>query len=148
PIATQAPIAFDHVHLTGPDPAAMRDWYAKTFGAKIGSQSFLAKTLDLPPVMGVVQLSRVDRVAFSLMNSQPPYSAPPAVVGSGTKTHAVDHIGFEIKGLEARWPALEKAAGKVESAPRKAGANGSITYAFIFDPWGTLIELTEGYSAQ
>ena len=54
-----------------------------------------------------------------------------------------DHIGFEIKNLEAFTKKLEADGIKLDVAYRTVPAL-NIAIAFIKDPWGTNIELTEG----
>lgn len=147
PVAPAGPIAFDHVHVMAQDFTAMKQWYAKTFGAKIGSQTFLSKGLDLPGLPSALQFSRVEGAAFSLTGSPAPYSSPagvPAMIG--TKNHVVDHLGFEVKGLEAFCQQLEKSGIKLDMSYRKVPAVG-LSIAFVTDPWGTSIELTEGLNA-
>ena len=61
----------------------------------------------------------------------------------GTQGRALDHIGFEVKGLEAFIKKLEAQGIKLASPYRQVPALG-IAIAFITDPWGTYIELTEG----
>jgi len=56
---------------------------------------------------------------------------------------AIDHIGFEIKNLEAFTKKLEADGIKLDRPYTKVAALG-IAIAFIKDPWGTNIELTEG----
>ena len=74
------PIALHHVHFFGQQNAEMRAWYEKTFGAKPRQGGgFLAA--DLPGV------------ALNFTQS------PEATVG--TSGRSIDHIGFEVKGLEA-----------------------------------------------
>ena len=73
-------IALHHVHFATPDVAEMQAWYAKAFGAVPGTRgSFQAA--DLPGV----------NLTFS-------GSATPV---KPTRGKALDHIGFEIKNLEA-----------------------------------------------
>jgi len=63
----------------------------------------------------------------------------------GTKGRALDHIGFEVKDLEAFCKKLEASGVKFDVTYRKVPALG-IAVAFFTDPWGTYIELTEGLS--
>jgi catechol 2,3-dioxygenase-like lactoylglutathione lyase family enzyme len=56
---------------------------------------------------------------------------------------ALDHIGFEVRDLEAFCKKLEAAGIKFEVPYRKMQQLG-IALAFFTDPWGTRIELTEG----
>ena len=66
-------------------------------------------------------------------------SAAPA----GTKGRVLDHIGFEVKDLEAFTRKLEATGVKFTVAYRKIPQLG-IAIAFFTDAWGTYIELTEG----
>ena len=59
-----------------------------------------------------------------------------------TKGRALDHIGFEIKNLEAFTKKLEASGIKIDT-PYKVLPNG-LAIAYVSDPWGTSIELTEG----
>jgi len=60
-----------------------------------------------------------------------------------TKGRALDHIGFEVKGLEAFCKDLEAKGVKFDLPFRKVPAIG-LSLAFLTDPFGTYIELTEG----
>jgi hypothetical protein len=62
-----------------------------------------------------------------------------------TKGRVVDHVGFEVNGLPALLRKLE-GLGIVAENVRRVPELG-IDIAFITDPWGTLIELTEGLDA-
>jgi catechol 2,3-dioxygenase-like lactoylglutathione lyase family enzyme len=115
------PIALHHVHFAGP-PAEMRDWYVKVFGARPGTRGIYV-TADLPGV----------DLSFSA-------AAAPAV---GTRGRVLDHIGFEVKDLVAFCGKLEAMGVKIDRPPNKIPAL-NVTVAFITDPWGTSIELTEG----
>jgi catechol 2,3-dioxygenase-like lactoylglutathione lyase family enzyme len=124
----QAPIQLHHVHFFGERQAEMQAWYAKTFGAaaaqQVPGQAFM--TAQLPGVT----------LSFS------PSQTPTA----GTTGRALDHIGFEIKGLEAFTKKLEADGIPLTVTYRTIPAL-DIAIAFIQDPWGTNIELTEGLAA-
>ena len=60
-----------------------------------------------------------------------------------TKGRSLDHIGFEVKNLEAFCKKLEADGIKLTGPYRKVPALG-IAVAFMTDPWGTYIEMTEG----
>ena len=59
-----------------------------------------------------------------------------------TRGRRLDHIGFEIEGLDAFCKALE-AQGVEFDRPYSTLPSG-FGLAFLTDPWGTYIELTEG----
>ena len=115
-------ISLHHIHFAAPDVEAMRAWYVKTFGAKPGMRgSFQAA--DLPGV----------NLTYS--------PAPAPVVG--TRGRALDHIGFEVRDLEKFCQRLESQGLKLDRPYSKVPSLG-IAIAFLTDPWGTYIELTEG----
>ena len=60
-----------------------------------------------------------------------------------TQGRALDHIGFEIENLEAFTKKLEADGIPLTVSYRTVPAL-NIAIAFIKDPWGTNIELTEG----
>jgi predicted enzyme related to lactoylglutathione lyase len=121
--AQTAPILPNHVHFFADKNAEMADWYVKVFGAKAGRP-----TPDFVPA----------NVPGSGMNFSP--SPMPT---AGTQGRAIDHIGFEIKNLEAFTKQLEAQGIKLTVPMREVPALG-LHIAFITDPWGTYIELTEG----
>ena len=59
-----------------------------------------------------------------------------------TKGRSLDHIGFEVKNLDALVKNLETSGTKLEAPPRMV-PNSNVKIAFLTDPWGTYIELTE-----
>jgi len=122
------PIKFHHVHFFVADAGgtnsvlAMQAWYAKTFGAKPGKRGQF-EAADLPGV----------NLTFAKSDT-------PTV---GTKGRALDHIGFEIKDLQAFCKKAEAAGIKLDM-PYTPRPDLGIALAFITDPWGTYIELNEG----
>ena len=120
-----APIQLHHVHFFGEKHAEMQAWYAKTFGAA-------AQPANPNQVFVTAQLPGV---TLSFSPSQTPTVA--------TQGRALDHIGFEIKNLEAFTKKLEAEGIPLTVSYRTVPAL-DIAIAFIKDPWGTNIELTEG----
>jgi len=64
-----------------------------------------------------------------------------------TKGRALDHIGFEVTDLEAFVKGLEAKGIKLEGPVRQV-PNTTVKSAFLTDPWGTYIELTEGLAGK
>ena len=120
--AQAQPIMSHHVHFTGPQKE-MQAWYMEMFGAAAGTSAnaaFISATLpgltmNFTPAQGTV----------------------------ATRGRAIDHIGFEVKNLEAFVKQLEAKGIKPNMAYRSVPQAG-LAIAFITDPWGTYIELTEG----
>jgi predicted enzyme related to lactoylglutathione lyase len=121
----KAPIQLHHIHFFGQMNTEMQAWYAKTFGAKM---------LPANPGSAFVQ----DQLPGVFLNFTP--SPTPTV---GTTGRAIDHIGFEVKNLEAFTKKLEADGIKLDRPYTKIPALG-IAIAFIKDPWGTNIEMSEG----
>ena len=123
--AQARPIQLHHMHFANPQNADMAAWYEKTFGATVR-----------PAPAGLPFLSaELPGVFLDFSSSTTPVT--------GTQGRALDHIGFEVKGLEAFTKKLEAAGIKLERPYTPVPALG-IAIAFIKDPWGTYIELTEG----
>jgi predicted enzyme related to lactoylglutathione lyase len=62
-----------------------------------------------------------------------------------TKGRALDHIGFDVKNLEAFLNNLQANGIKLDRPYTKTPL---VALAFIYDPWGTYIELNERPSYQ
>jgi predicted enzyme related to lactoylglutathione lyase len=121
----KAPIQLHHIHFFGQQNREMREWYEKTFGAA-----------DLAAAPGAAFVQA--QLPGVFLNFTP--SPTPTV---GTTGRAIDHIGFEIRGLEAFLKKLEAQGIKLDRPYTKIAGLG-IAVAFIKDPWGTNIELSEG----
>ncbi len=120
------PIIAHHIHLYVPESevAAAKDWYATTFGGVRGMRW------------------RYDAVDFPGINFN--FSASPTALAP-TRGRRLDHVGFEVQNLEAFCRTLE-ARGITFDRPYAKLPNG-LGVAFLTDPWGTYIELTEGLRA-
>jgi catechol 2,3-dioxygenase-like lactoylglutathione lyase family enzyme len=117
-------IAYSHTHFFATDREAMRNWYAKVFGAtpQAGpNANFITATLP----GGVLNFT----------------SAPGAV--QGTKGRALDHVGFEVKNLEDFCKRVEAQGIKLD-VPYRFVERLHLGVAALTDPWGTYIELNEG----
>jgi catechol 2,3-dioxygenase-like lactoylglutathione lyase family enzyme len=121
----QPAITLHHIHYYTQQVDAMKAWYVQTLGAKGGMRGTF-QAADLPGV----------NLTFS--------PSPEAVVG--TKGRSLDHVGFEVKDLEAFCRKLEAAGVTFDRPYTKVAALG-IGIAFFTDPFGTYIELTEGLDA-
>jgi catechol 2,3-dioxygenase-like lactoylglutathione lyase family enzyme len=123
--AQTTPIRLHHIHMFSQNNTEMQAWYVKTFGAKPrpATPGSVFVSADLPGVI----------LNFT------PATGPVA----GTQGRAVDHIGFEVKNLEAFTKQLEAGGVKLARPYTKVEALG-IAIAFVTDPWGTSIELTDG----
>lgn len=109
------PVASHHIHFYFADVGAAKQWYVDTFGATPGKRGNF-EAADLPGV----------NLTFGGAQNALP----------GTKGRVLDHIGFEVKGLEGFSKKLEANGTKFDIAYRKVPALG-IAIAFFTDPWGT-----------
>jgi catechol 2,3-dioxygenase-like lactoylglutathione lyase family enzyme len=116
------PVSFHHIHFYTADPLAIQAWYAEKFGAKPGKRA---------------QWEAGDLPGANLTYAKAPDAVAPTV------NRALDHIGFEVRDLEAFCKKLEASGVKFDSPYRKLPQMG-LAIAFLTDPWGTRIELTEG----
>jgi catechol 2,3-dioxygenase-like lactoylglutathione lyase family enzyme len=117
------PIIAHHIHLNVPEDQVIpaRDWYARNFGGAAGKRWRYDAT-DFPGI----------NLNFS--------TAPEATVP--TRGRRLDHIGFEVRNLEAFCAELEANGIVFDQAYRRLPSG--LGLAFLTDPWGTYIELTEG----
>jgi len=122
--AQQAPIVSHHIHFFGDEADAMRAWYVDVFGAKAqegGGAGFVVASL---PGLNLNYTNTAEATA-------------------GTSGHVIDHIGFEVDDLKAFIARLEAKGIKLD-VPYREIPDAGLAIAFITDPWGTYIELTEG----
>jgi catechol 2,3-dioxygenase-like lactoylglutathione lyase family enzyme len=117
--------AAHHLHFMLADYLKLRDWYVETFSAVPRKRG----TIDSADVPGM-------NLSFATSNN------PPTL---GTKGRTVDHIGFEITNLEAFCKKLEARGIKFDVPYREVPIIG-LKIAYITDPSGVYIELTEGYN--
>jgi catechol 2,3-dioxygenase-like lactoylglutathione lyase family enzyme len=123
----KVPMTFHHIHEVATDQESVRSWYVKTFGAKAGKRG------DYPAAMvpgGEVDFRKGDAAA-----------AP-------TKGRSLDHIGFEVKNLEAFCKKLQADGVTFDTPYRVVPQLDGLKIAYILDPIGTRIELTEGFASR
>ena len=120
-------IVHHHVHFTNPQFVEMGRWYMTALNAteRPGATDFFFGA-DLPGIGYMLNFFRWE----------------PKETLVGTRGRAVDHVGFEVRNLRpfvATLPAKNITATAVERDPALG-----VDRATIVDPWGTVIELTEG----
>ncbi|HEX3376379.1 MAG TPA: VOC family protein [Candidatus Acidoferrales bacterium] len=120
-------IEMNHIHFYPVDIPAMQAWYAKTFGGIPGKRARVATPgwIDCDDLPGV-----------NLSFSQGKTALAP------TKGRSLDHIGFDVKDLEAFVKKLDAQGTKLDEPIRNA-PNGTTKVAYLTDPSGTRIELTQ-----
>ena len=120
------PLEHFHVHFYATDTDALRAWYVKHFGAAM-------------PTSTSANAAGVPGISFSFRKTTTAQAA--------TKGRSLDHIGFEVKDLEAFCKKLAADGIAFESPFRDVPRLG-LKIAFLIDPAGTRIELTEGLAAR
>ena len=122
------PIKHHHVHFVNRDFVAMQQWYMKVFNATLreGQTDFFIGA-DLPGVGYMLNF-------FSWLPTE-------NLIGTGGR--AVDHVGFEVRDLEAFCEELNR-KGIALAAPYRRDEATGLAVAKLTDPWGTVVELTEG----
>ena len=113
-----------HIHFLTPDYVKLLDWYADIFSLPKRKRGTIETTADAPGMNLSFQTATMPTV--------------------GTKGRTIDHIGFEIKDLAAFCKKLE-ARGIKFDVPYREVPQIALKIAYITDPSGVYIELTEGY---
>ena len=124
--ALSVPVEHFHVHFYAADIDALRAWYVKHFGAAM-------------PTPTNANATGVPGISYSFRKTDKPQAA--------TKGRSLDHIGFEVKDLEAFCKKLAADGVTFESPFRDVPSLG-LKIAFLIDPAGTRIELTEGLAGR
>jgi catechol 2,3-dioxygenase-like lactoylglutathione lyase family enzyme len=133
--ALPTPVSMNHIHFFPADAASIKTWYVKAFGANPGRRPCVA-CLSQPRMIEADDLPGVN-LSFS-----PGTRAP-----LPTRGRAIDHIGFEVDNLET-FVAQLAARGIHIEAPIRRIEGTRLKVAFLTDPFGTYIELTEGLAPQ
>lgn len=129
-VACAEQATYHHVHLRADDTAAAAQWYADHFGGEAGR-------------MVVFDVTQFDGVTLIFYPKEQPGvdGTPHPGALEGSRGSALDHIGWDVPDVAAKVAELE--AKGVEVVSRPADSGGLFTYAFVRDPWGTVIELTD-----
>jgi catechol 2,3-dioxygenase-like lactoylglutathione lyase family enzyme len=120
------PVEHFHAHFYAADVDALRAWYVKHFGAAM-------------PTATNANATGVPGISFSFRKTDAAQAA--------TKGRSLDHIGFEVKDLEAFYKSLAADGVTFESPVRDVPGIG-LKIAFLIDPAGTRIELTQGLAGR
>ena len=124
--ALPVPIRMHHIHLWLPAPLDAQAWYIKHFGAIAGKRG----NFDTANVPGIELTFTRDESGLA-----------------ATQGRSLDHIGFEVRNLEAFLKRLQS-LGITEIDGPRLGGNKTTKISYIKDPWGTRIEITEGLEAK
>ena len=133
--ALPTPVSMNHIHFSPIDIPGIKAWYVRVFGANPGRRPCVG-CISRP---GMIEADDLPGVNLSF--------SPTKAAALPTKGRAIDHIGFEVKDLEAFVKSIEAKGIKMDSPVRQV-PNSNVKVAFLTDPWGTYIELTEGLAPQ
>jgi catechol 2,3-dioxygenase-like lactoylglutathione lyase family enzyme len=120
------PVEHFHAHFYAADVDALRAWYVKHFGAAM-------------PTTTNANATGVPGISFSFRKTD--------AAQAPTKGRSLDHIGFEVKDLEAFCKKLAADGVTFEGPVRDVPGIG-LKIAFLIDPAGTRIELTQGLAGR
>jgi catechol 2,3-dioxygenase-like lactoylglutathione lyase family enzyme len=129
--ALPTPVSMNHIHYATNDIPGIKAWYVKAFGANPGRRPCIA-CLAKPAMIESDDLPGVNLSFGGSREATLP-----------TKGRSIDHIGFEVSNLEAFVAGLEGRGIHID-APIRQVPNSKVKVAFLSDPFGTYIELTEG----
>lgn len=113
-----------HIHFITPDYEELLAWYTDIFSLEVRSRGSITTTTNAPGM----------NISFGNSSS----------ARLPTRGAALDHIGFEFEDLEAFCKELEAKGIEFDVPYRDIPAIG-LKIAFITDPSGVYIELTQGY---
>lgn len=120
------PIVADTIKMMVPNVAEAQAWYAKYFGAEMVKRRG-EMVADIP--------------GSSILFEQAKGPVAP------TRGRAFDRIGLEVVNLEAQVKKLEDGGVKLDRPYTGKNAKMNAGFAVFQDPFGTLIEMSEGLSA-
>jgi hypothetical protein len=128
--SVKQPVMFRSVQINSVDPAKLRAWYMKTFPGGITGRS--GDMLSLIYTAGEIDFKKVD--------------SPQAA----SKGRSLDHMGLEIVDLESFCKKLTADHPDVvfDTTYREMAQLGGLKLAYVVDPEGTRIELTEGFGSK
>src|SRR5215470_13190577 len=118
PTAQTTAWPYDHVHLLVPDTAAGANWYEKNFGGK-----------------------RITEAPDRLMYGSTRFMFIRSANAKPSTGSAIDHVGFSVPDIDAKFKELEANGVKVVQPVRDV--QGLFKMGFVEDPWGTRIEVVQ-----
>jgi len=113
-----------HLDFNTPDYLELMAWYVDIFSGVQASRGSIETTVNVPGQNLSFANSRTQR--------------------EPTQGRAIDHIGFEVDNLEVFTQTLE-ARGITFDVPYREVPSIELAIAFLTDPSGVRIELTEGF---
>ena len=123
------PVKLDHIHLYPQDGPAMQAWYTKILGGTpckraVGGSREQVDCVDIPGA--ILAMTKSDTKL------------------DPTSGRVIDHIGFEVKDLPEFLKRAEAQGATITQPLTASNFSSKMRVAFITDPWGTKMEVTEG----
>ena len=123
------PVQMNHIHLYPQDVAAMQAWYTKILGGApskraIGGSHEQVDCVDIPGAILAMSKSETKL--------------------DPTSGRSLDHIGFGVKDLPEFLKRAEAQGATITQQLTPSNFSSKMRVAFITDPWGTKMEVTEG----
>ena len=116
-------LGFHHIHLKGPNPAAVLDWYQNAFGGTRAKFKGFLDGIEYGSVWLLAQGAAEDQAA--------------------TKGRAIDHLGWEVTDMEKTAKELKEKGVTFTMEPRPFNPEIAIAIAFVEGPGGVRIELVQ-----
>jgi catechol 2,3-dioxygenase-like lactoylglutathione lyase family enzyme len=127
--ALEVPVKMDHIHFWPVDNYSVQEWYAKAFNGKPGQRRRVATP-------GWTDCVFFPGANFSFTQQQN--------VMAPTAGRSLDHIGFEVTDLEGLLHRLRDQGIHIDQDIMQSPDSSRLRSAWLTDPWGTRIELTQG----
>jgi predicted enzyme related to lactoylglutathione lyase len=127
------PMKINHIHLYPQDVPAMKAWYAKILGGVAGK----CASAGAPDATECI-----DVPGISLAMSKSDTKLEP------TLGRSLDHIGFEVTNLPEFLKRMEAEGASITQGLTPSNFVSTMRVAFITDPWGTRMEITEGLAPK
>jgi catechol 2,3-dioxygenase-like lactoylglutathione lyase family enzyme len=115
---------FDRIAINVSDPPAAAQWYAKHLGGRLTKVD--GAKVDAAPAVAF------GKITLSFAHAKGPTGES---IGSG-----IHHLGFSYENLDTAMQRFARSGVRIVSGIEK---DGPVRYAFIHDPWSTLIEVVE-----
>jgi catechol 2,3-dioxygenase-like lactoylglutathione lyase family enzyme len=129
----ESAVKINHVHLYPQDVPAMQAWYSRVLSGVAGNCS----RGGAPDGAACVDVAGV-----SLAMSKSDTTLDP------TAGRSLDHIGFEVKNLPEFLTRMAAEGVTITQGLTPSNFVSTMRVAFIADPWGTKMEITEGIAPQ
>ncbi len=136
----QVEVSGYHIHFFTPRYEEVLAWYLDVFGLEQRPRGTIQTTTNVPGMNMSFGDPRNPRGTIQTTTNVPVAAAAP------TRGRAIDHIGFELDDLEAFTQQLKAKGIEFDTEFREIDTL-QLKIAYLTDPSGVRIELTEGYDA-